>query len=543
MGEDKKTVKLTIDDQEVEVPAGINVIEAAKAVDVDIPHYCYHSHLSIAGNCRMCMVEVENARGMPIACNTIVQDGMVVNTETEKVKETRAAVMEFMLVNHPIDCPVCDQAGECWLQIYYMEHDRRESVIPLEAKVEKGKAIEVGPRVMLDQERCIACTRCIRFCDEVTETGELRIFNRTDRVTIGTYPGKPLDNDYSVNTADICPVGALTQRDFRFQARVWYTREMDTICPGCATGCNTKLSYHDHARLLEYNGVAYRMKPRVNDDVNQAWMCDLGRGEYARVNDGRVQQPITSGIEVSWDGALSTAAKLLDKARADDGEVAGVAGFDCTNEEIRLFRKLMKDVFGQDHIAVVALRDDGKSDDFLIDADKHPNRRGAVMAAGEAMIDDVAAYLEGKTGVVVLGADLLADVHAAAVREAFVAIKHKVVFAANESGTTEAAAVVLPTTSYAEKDGTWINRQDRVQTLRRGVKKFKMDCVDDLEAMARLAKVCGVDWGRVTAESVFDVMATEIAALDGLRFSEIGKLGRELGQGRPMAKTASGGES
>ena len=517
-------VKITVDGKQVEVPKGQNLIEAAKTAGVDIPHFCYHSHLSVAGNCRMCLIEVENARGLPIACNTQAAEGMIVKTSTEKIIEARAAVMEFLLVNHPIDCPVCDQAGECKLQIYYMEHDRRDSVIPLEAKVEKGKAIEVGPRVMLDQERCVACSRCVRFCDEVTHTGELRLMNRGDHTTIDTFPGRKLDNNYSVNTADICPVGALTQRDFRFQARVWFMKDQETICPGCSTGCNVKLSYYHRYPLEDYNGQAFRIRPRVNDTVNKAWMCDFGRSEYKRVNEERVKQPYANGIEVGWDGALAQARNLLSAARAHGG-VAGIASYDCTNEEIWFFKKLMRVVFGQDQIAVLPRRADGFRDEILIDADKHPNRRGTKAVAGNAMVVDPAAYLAGKGAVIVLDADPLNSMHSEALKRAFAAVKSKIVLASQESEASHVAAVVFPTASFAEKEGTWTNRKGHIQRLHRGLRTHH-DMKSDLEVIGMLADAFGQPIGTTSAADVFTALAAEVGDFSGLTWSAVGKLGR-----------------
>ncbi|MCB9834291.1 MAG: (2Fe-2S)-binding protein [Planctomycetes bacterium] len=524
----QQMVKLTVDGIEVEVPKGTNLIEASKQAGVEVPHFCYHSHLSIAGNCRMCMVEVEGMRGPQIGCNTGANEGMVVKTDTDLIKEQRAAVMEFLLVNHPIDCPVCDQAGECKLQMYYMEHDRRDSVVDLDDKLNKGKAIEVGPRVMLDQERCVACARCVRFCDEITETGELRLLNRGDHTTIGTFPGRALDNDYSVNTVDICPVGALTSRDFRFQARVWYLRHDDSICPGCATGCNVKISHYEQTTLQDYNGMAYRLRPRVNDEVNEAWMCDFGRREYCQVNEARIQQPFGHGIEIGWDGALGHVknALLPVKDRGADA-IAGVISYDATTEEVWLFRKLLREVFGQDRIAVVARRADGKADDYLIDGDKHPNRAGALLAAGEAAVGDLAGYLEGKVAVLVLGADLTDQLHGEAVKSAFAAINHKIVMAANRSETSDHATILMPTVSYAEKDGTFVNRQGRVQRLFPVLRKG-FSCRRDLDVITDVANTFDAHWPRPEAAAIFAEMAAELPALAGLDYGTIGKLGAPL---------------
>ncbi len=520
-----ENVKLTINGFETEVPKGTNLIEAARCVKAKVPHFCYHRDLSVAGNCRMCVVEVEGMRGLPIACNTIATEGMVVNTESDAVKENRAAIMEFLLVNHPIDCPVCDQAGECKLQNYYMEHDRRDSVVAVEDKVKKGKAIEVGPRVMLDQERCVACSRCVRFCDEVTGTGELRLLNRGDHTTIDTFPGKKLDNNYSVNTADICPVGALTSRDFRFQARSWYLEKDNSICPGCSTGCNTTLSHYKQTTLGDYNGVAYRLKPRRNPAVNKAWMCDFGRTEYVQINENRLTQPIASNIEIGWDGALghirNGIAPLLERG---NNVVAGVASYDCTNEEIWLFKKLMKEVFHTDAIALIANREDGYSDDFLIAADKHPNRTGSMAVAKGGVVEDLASYLDGKLAVITLSADVLSDWRDEASKKAFSAIKHKICLQSNGTATSDASSVVLPATSYAEKDGTWTNKDGRVQRLTAVVRK-EFSVRSEIQLMQQIAQVMGVEWELKSAMQLFDEIAASVPEFDGLDYGKIGKLG------------------
>ena len=274
---------LTINGMTVDVPQGTTILNAAKEVGVEIPHYCYHPKLSIAGNCRMCLVEVEKFPKLQIACNTIVTDGMVVKTDTEKVRQAVTGVLEFLLIHHPIDCPICDQAGECGLQIYYMKYGLHKSRYAVEDKVHKKKVQDIGGQIILDAERCILCSRCIRFLQEVTGTGELEFFQRGDHSEISIFPGRPLDNRYTGNLADICPVGALTSKDFRFKCRVWFLRGAQSICPGCANGCNVEAYYKEQ--------ILYRLKPRQNDEVNRTWMCDPGRLEYKKANEARLLTP------------------------------------------------------------------------------------------------------------------------------------------------------------------------------------------------------------------------------------------------------------
>src|SRR5216110_1782469 len=329
---------LTINGHAVEVPPGTNLIEAARKIGVEIPHYCYHPGLSIAGQCRLCMVDIEKTPRPSIACNTVAADGMVVHTETERVKETRRSMMEFHLINHPLDCPVCDQAGECWLQIYYMKHGLYDPRMTDE-KIHKPKALPLGPHVMLDAERCILCSRCVRFCDEITGTGELGIFNRGDHSEIGLFPGRDLENKYSGNVVDICPVGALTDRDFRFQVRVWYLDTTKSICPGCARGCNIdvhvnrKRPHHADGRRVA------RLKPRFNDAVNAWWICDVGRYGFGSVDDeSRIRFARQRGQDLTRDDALGLVIAALRDHAPD--EIAILASADLANEDLFALRRL-----------------------------------------------------------------------------------------------------------------------------------------------------------------------------------------------------------
>lgn len=252
--------KITIDGRPLEVDNSLTVIQAARDNGIEIPHFCWHPRLSVAGNCRICLVEIEKMPKLVIACSTQVAEGMVVRTNTEKVIDARQAVMEFLLINHPLDCPICDEAGECKLQDYAYEHSIGYSRFD-EDKVHKPKRVELGPHVLLDDERCIMCSRCVRFCDEIVKKPQLTFTERGDHVELTTFPGEQLDNAYSMNTIDICPVGALTSRDFRFKARVWEMSATETVCPGCARGCNMNVWVRNNEIL--------RQTPRFNADVNE----------------------------------------------------------------------------------------------------------------------------------------------------------------------------------------------------------------------------------------------------------------------------------
>ncbi len=403
--------KLEIDGREVTVEDGLNLIQAAERLGIEVPHYCYHPALSISGNCRMCLVEIEKMPKLQIACNTRVTEGMIVKTTSPKVKAAQAAVLEFLLINHPIDCPICDQAGECKLQDYYMDYGAYLSRFPLEAKVEKRKVVDLGPQVVLDQERCILCARCTRFLDEVTKTGELGIFARGDRCYIDLFPDKKLDNPYSGNVVDVCPVGALTSKDFRFKARVWYLEKTESVCTRCATGCNIDV-YHRRGQM-------YRFRPRYNPDVNQYWMCDEGRLWYKELQkESRIPRPLARGEQdvsaVTWGEAFGRVVSLLTQVKEQHGAgaIAGIIGAKATNEEAYLFSHLLTEQVGTELVAGLSWSPaDAFHDNFLIKADKNPNTRGlqvmGLLNGGASASDILTAVEKGTVQVLlVFGADL-----------------------------------------------------------------------------------------------------------------------------------------
>lgn len=440
-------VTLTIDGKQVQAEAGTTVLEAAKTAGIEVPHYCYHPGLSIAGNCRMCLVEVEKMPKPMIGCATTVGEGMVVHTDTEKVKKMRQSVMEFLLINHPLDCPTCDQAGECRLQDYYMDYDQIPSRFQ-ENKVEKDKMVDLGANVMLDQERCIACTRCIRLCREVGGKDELALAYRGDHVTITTFPGQQLSNNYAGNVVDVCPVGALTSKDFRFKKRSWFLSKTKSICTGCSRGCNTEL-HHE-------GGKVYRMLPRQNDEVNKYWICDEGRYGYKFINDQRVlRNYVNNGSlsEVSFEEALLQIRAKLKDLSADEAIVVG--HLSQSNEVLASLKAFAKDVL-KSHQLFYSERslENAISDNFLMTSDKNANRKGAeelgysplsrVSSGGLALVvgglsDAEARFLESK-GVKIIGLWLV-----------------------NEAASMQKAQVILPLASVAEQKGTFTNLDGRVQ--------------------------------------------------------------------------------
>jgi NADH-quinone oxidoreductase subunit G len=378
MSESVDLVTLTIDGQEVRVPKGTNLIEAALTVGIEIPYYCYHKHLSVAGNCRMCQVKVEGAPKLTIGCNTGAQEGMVVYTQktSPEVEDAQRATLEFLLINHPLDCTVCDQAGHCKLQDYYYEYNKKASRF-IEEKVNKVKAEVLGPEVIYDGERCIVCTRCVRFCDEVTETGELSVLNRGDRTVIAIHEDKPLDNPFSGVTVDLCPVGALTHRRWRFNSRIWYSGIEDTICTGCSTGCNVRVAVRDDTIV--------QVKGRLNSEVNKEWMCDEGRYGFDRFQPKlRMSVPLVRDgeylKEASWQEATAALSGL--KSKSPDEAAMLISPF-LTLEEMWMGFAFAKEVLGIDadsHSQIALSFRKRKLSDLekiLVSPDYAPNARGA----------------------------------------------------------------------------------------------------------------------------------------------------------------------
>ncbi|MFO7653950.1 MAG: 2Fe-2S iron-sulfur cluster-binding protein [Candidatus Krumholzibacteriia bacterium] len=456
--------KLTIDGQEIEVVEGTRLFEACTlARGEPLPHFCYHPDLSIAGACRLCQVDVEGMPKLTIACNTMVRDGMVVQTKSKRVNQAVKQVLEMHLINHPVDCPICDQAGECGLQDQYMDYGLYESEVAKKEKVLKRKAKVIGPHVILDQERCVLCSRCVRFCDEVTGTGELGIFNRGDRAELDVAPGVQLDNNYSLNTVDICPVGALTSRDFRFRRRVWLLRSTPGVCPGCATGCNIRI---DHE-----GGRVYRLKPRRNDAVNGPWTCDIGRMTYKALHDERrITEPLLRGEGdeqrvVTWRAGWDETRRHV---------VPGGVGLVVVNphqtlEELTLARLLARRLGDVPVVSAAADEDRSSGDDLLLDGDRTPNRMalrwlGLEEVGAEELASRVAAAA-GRT-VLVYGGDPAAhEAVAGALRDAATVVYWGVLAGA----TSRLAHVVLPLSMWAEKDGLWVNKQGRIQRAQRAI--------------------------------------------------------------------------
>ncbi len=487
-------VKCTINGVELEVKQGTTIIQAMYENHQKIAHYCWHPGLSIAGVCRLCMVEIEGNPRLQIACNTTVSEGMKINNTSAKVQEAVKWGLDFHLINHPLDCPVCDQAGECGLQEQYMEYGQYNSEMA-EKKQKKNKVVDLGPTVVLDSERCILCSRCVRFTDEVSKTNELGIFNRGDHAEIGTHAGKELNNKYSLNTVDICPVGALTSKDFRFRQRVWYLKDAETVCNGCSTGCNVKVYFNKE-------GV-FRVKPKHNESVNGHWMCDDGRDIYKFINKENRLLKGQKYANGSWKAethaglAAKDAAEVLKSATADN--TALVVTGQLTNEELNKTIETFVNHFKSKNIfhwwpqQAKAKEFDG----LLIRGDKNPNSNGVIAAFNQHGINTQFSDLEsglnsGKIkNLVVIGpentpvySDLDQKIDLFAKAENFIFMSS----AKNEKLMNHSSlktAIIIPLKTYIEKAGSFTNHAGVVQSFKK-VTTIVSEALTAIEAVTLL---------------------------------------------------------
>ncbi|HXT01399.1 MAG TPA: 2Fe-2S iron-sulfur cluster-binding protein [Elusimicrobiota bacterium] len=460
-----KRVKFKLNGTELEADEGRLVIDAAKDAGVEIPHYCYHPALGNPGNCRMCVVEVAGAPKPLVSCRTGVREGMDVKSNSDAIKRAQASALELHLVNHPLDCPVCDQSGECGLQDYYMKIGKYQSQVR-EDKQHKGKRIEAGPHVMLDQERCILCTRCTRFVDNVTKTGELGIFGRGHEERIEVTPGMTLDNAYSGNVVDICPVGALTDRDFRYKVRVWYLDKTDSVCPGCSRGCsisvhtNTIRPWHNDGKRVA------RLKPRLNPEVNGYWICDDGRYGFGNLDAdrlGRVLQVSPAKKDVSWETAAQAIAEKFK-----DGVAIATSGM-LSNEDWAS----LKNAFPKASLYFTAEPDQvGVEDELLRKRDKVPNLKGAEnLGLKSGSFNDLEKDLEaGKIkNLYVIERDLTKVWGAERAKALLRKAEFTVFQGPNKGELGDFCHYRLPATAYVEEEGHFTNFAGVVQHYKKAL--------------------------------------------------------------------------
>lgn len=546
MSEEKPDlIDVQIDGEWHQFPKGTRMIEACRQAGVEVPHYCYHPKLTSPGNCRMCLVEM----GMPprprpgedppepdadgylpiswmprpvIACANTVGPNMGIRTQGELTEGCREGVMELLLANHPLDCPICDQAGECSLQEFSVEHGKGESRFR-EQKVKKPKNVDVGPRIRLDDERCIMCSRCVRFTDEIADDPVLGFTDRGSHTVLTVYPGRELANNYSLNTVDICPVGALTSNDFRFQMRVWFMKETNTIDVNCATGSNITV----YAR----ENKIYRITPRQNNDVNSDWMPDSHRLNYHWIeSETRLTDPLVRDGEhhriASWSEALANASDKLSSLNGS--EIAVIASARMTNEELLMANRLVKHLQAG-HVDTVPRMEE--NDGYLIAADRNPNTNGVKLVLGlddpGSQLDSIREGIEqGRIkGLIVLQENIADDA------DFSLELLSKLDFLLSTyplaNATADASDVVLPGACWAEKTGTMINVTGRLQRLNRAV-DGPGQTLEPWEIVRDLIQATGGGNGIYSAIDIFKQLAEEVSEFEGLNWGQIGDLGIPL---------------
>jgi NADH-quinone oxidoreductase subunit G len=557
---DAPLLNVQVDGVWMQFPKGLNAVEAARRAQKFIPHYCYHPKLSISGNCRMCLIElgmpkldaerkpVMAADGKPeiswmprpqIGCATLVAEGMGIRTSTPMVEECRKGVMEFLLINHPLDCPICDQAGECKLQEYSVQYGNDHSRFT-DDKVKKPKRVDIGERIVLDDERCIMCSRCIRFSKEMVHDDVLGFIDRGSHTTLSVHPGKRLDNNYSLNTVDICPVGALTSKDFRFQMRVWFLKETKSICTGCATGCNTLVGSREQ--------LVYRQTPRENEAVNSQWMCDQGRlgFHYIHLPD-RLMTPMSrvgqGKLLTPWDELIPRLAQRLKEFHPN--QIAIIASGRLTNEEAFLLKEVRK-TLGGDAILTDIVPRMGEADGILRSADLNPNSNGVGLFGlsnqGKTLAEIRQRVESGRIqALFVLHENLFAEAGWPA--GSLEKLKLLAVQSILPCPTSELADFVLPGASFAEKRGSMINGAGRLQRLNKAI-SVPGQAMDDWQILVQLKAALGGGNGVHTIEDVFKAMAADTPALAGLSLSKIGDLGLDLkAKAAPARNPASGAKA
>ena len=444
-------INLTIDGAPVSVPPGTLVIEAAKQAGVLVPHYCYHPGLPVAGVCRMCLVEVEKAPKLQIACATTVTEGMVVKTQTAQAKDARQGVLEFLLINHPLDCPICDQAGECELQDFvFQEGQARTRYAELAKRFNPVE--DFGPDVLYVPNRCILCTRCVRFMEDVAKEPVLNVSERGDRAFIGIHPEARLDHPWAGNVVDLCPVGSLLSKDFLHKARAWELDKTASVCTGCSQGCNIALDTRDE--------VVVRVRPRPNLEVNRYFICDHGRMHYKWMNRGdRIEAPLVrAGAELKatdWDEALDRVTAIL---RGTEGRTAvALVSPGASSEALALAKRVFAGFTWTGAFQVVMGEEAPLAGvpDLALRAERAPNAKGAenlgytrdyaqALAAAKSaavvlVLDDPDCAVETNGTLIYLGTVLGAD------------------------APCRRADVILPIANVAEEEGTFTNRDGRTQ--------------------------------------------------------------------------------
>jgi NADH-quinone oxidoreductase subunit G len=545
----------TVNGIEVELADGekLNCVQAAQRAGVEVPHYCWHPALTVVASCRMCLVEVGDKKPdgtvamqpkVVPGCQTPVKDGTVVVTNSERAKAAQAGTLEYILLDHPLDCPVCDQAGECYLQDYSYKFGKPVSRLD-EPKTYHPDKHYIGEQIVLFTDRCVMCSRCVRFTREISGTSELQIINRGNHAEIDIFPGKPCNNKLAGNVVDICPVGALCSKDFLYKQRVWWLQSAPSVCPNCSTGCSIHVDQNDDR--------VYRLKPRYNPDSQGHFMCDLGRFGFKYIHrEDRLTSPIirpspSNGAMATWTETIDDVRKNLSSFAS---AVVGVLSPWMTVEEAYLTASFLKSISQNVRLAMGPIPADGEDDlypkgpngeapekpKFTIRAEKCPNRMG------------VEAVLEHFEGTVRDWDSVLADADTGRVAAAFVVggynfdwasepaartlhqLSYLAVMDLLPNALTDVANAVLPGASFAEKEGVYVNYKGLAQQIKPSVKP-----PGDAKADARILMELAGRRGLFHAPTLRKEIAAEIPALAPLKAGDLGEFGVMIGAEKPQA--------
>lgn len=445
--------KIIVDGCTYEAQEGSLLIDLLIKENIKVPYFCYHESLGADGNCRMCMVGIEGQKRPQIACDTLVSEGMVVNTQTDSIKKVRTDILELELINHPVDCPTCDQAGECSLQDFYMDYGLHTSKITIPEKVKHDKAVDLGANVMLDQERCVLCARCTRFTDKITGTHELGIVGRGDDAKVTTMPGRPLSNPYAMNVVDLCPVGALTSKDFRFSQRVWFLKTAESVCHGCAKGCNI---YIDHNKPKYQDDVIYRFRPRRNDAINGFFICDEGRLSYKELQENRQEVALLNGVQISEEKALEQLKELIS---LHSNAITIIVDANLYTEEIEAILEFTQEINAMIYSPSGVYMDEDFGDDML----KSSNR-----GANSQTIKNLGIHTSepAKSGLIINfnhPQEFASD-------DTINFFTH---ISSNKKNRQNSTLLTLPIAAYSENSGTLLNEDNISQFCQKAVERNK----------------------------------------------------------------------
>lgn len=487
-------VKITINGKDLEVKEGLTILQAAGEAGIYIPHFCYHPAFPPEGSCRMCLVEIEGIPKLELACSTRIREGMKISTSSPEVIEARKAVLEFLLAEHPLDCPICDKAGECKLQDYFEDYGLFEGRFG-EEKIKKAKKVPLGKNLILDRERCILCTRCIRFLQQIIKTGELGVFQRGLQSEVSIFPDFSVVNNYSGNLAQLCPTGAITDKDFRFKTRTWFLRSSESICPLCSRGCRILIETHSGFPRVKLDKHIYRIQAAEDPEVNSYWICDIGRYSYSYLEENRAGQiewkKYPKSKDVGWEETISELSEKIKKLyyKKRISRLGVIVNSFLSNEELFLIKNIFMDDLGVERI-YLADPPDEQGDEFLMTPERVPNKRGLKeigLKVKELSLEELDNSLEI---LIIFGKTILEIMPLNEIRSALAHIPEKFLFTPFHTGLDDMVDCLLPTALIAEKEGS-ITNIDGIPRIFSPALETKGDALPEWNILRQLALSLG----------------------------------------------------